>query len=219
MTTRPIVRFLDRSTPPHILTLVLIAGLAALSLNIFLPSLPTMARHFGVEYHAMQLSVSLYLAMTAVLQIFIGPISDRYGRRPVMLVTTAIFVLVSIGAAVAPTFGIFLACRLIQAVIASGFALSRAVIRDMVPQDQAASMIGYVTMGMAIVPMVGPAFGGALDNLFGWQASFYLLGISGVGLFALMWFDQGETATGQATSLRQQMREYPALLVSQRFWG
>ena len=73
-------RFLDRATPPHVLTLVLTAGVAALSLNIFLPSLPSMAAHFGVDYAVMQLSVSLYLAMTAVLQIFIGPVADRYGR-------------------------------------------------------------------------------------------------------------------------------------------
>ena len=62
------VRFLDRTTPPHIATLILIAGLAALSLNIFLPSLPSMATHFGVPYDRMQLSVSAYLATTAAIQ-------------------------------------------------------------------------------------------------------------------------------------------------------
>jgi len=120
------IRFLDRSTPPHITTLILIAGLAALSLNIFLPSLPLMADHFGVGYGVMQLSVSLYLAATAVLQVFVGPISDRYGRRPVMLVATAIFTLATFGAVLAPGFGLFLDCRLLQAAIATGFVLSRA---------------------------------------------------------------------------------------------
>jgi len=119
---RPI-RFLDRSTPPHIATLILIAGLAALSLNIFLPSLPLMADHFNVSYGVMQLSVSLYLAATAVLQIFVGPVSDHYGRRPVMLAATAIFTLATFGAVLAPSFGIFLACRLLQAAIATGFVL------------------------------------------------------------------------------------------------
>lgn len=219
MSPLPQVRFLDRSTPPHIVTLILIAGLAALSLNIFLPSLPLMAGHFGVPYPMMQLSVSLYLVATAVLQLVIGPISDRFGRRPVMLFAAGLFTLATLGALVAPNFGLFLTCRLVQAVVASGFVLSRAVVRDMVPQDQAASMIGYVTMGMSVVPMFGPVIGGALDQVFGWQASFVLLALGGAGLFALVWADQGETATGRPSSLAEQVAQYPQLLRSQRFWG
>lgn len=215
---RPI-RFLDRSTPPHIATLILIAGLAALSLNIFLPSLPLMAAHLGVGYGVMQLSVSLYLAATAVLQVFVGPISDRYGRRPVMLVATAIFTLATFGAVLAPGFGIFLACRLLQAAIATGFVLSRAVVRDMVSQNEAASMIGYVTMGMSVVPMVGPVIGGALGEVFGWQSTFVLLGVGGLGLLALVWADQGETNMRRAGSMADQLAQYPQLLRSQRFWG
>jgi DHA1 family bicyclomycin/chloramphenicol resistance-like MFS transporter len=219
MSSLPEVRFLDRSTPPHIATLILIAGLAALSLNVFLPSLPLMARHFGVPYPMMQLSVSLYLVATALLQLVIGPISDRFGRRPVMLFAAGLFTLATLGALMAPTFGMFLTCRLVQAVIASGFVLSRAVVRDMVPQDQAASMIGYVTMGMSVVPMFGPVIGGALDQAFGWQASFVMLALGGAGLFALVWADQGETARGRPSSLAEQVAEYPHLLRSQRFWG
>ena len=219
MTDTPFVRYLDRTTPPHLTTLVLIAGIAALSLNVFLPSLPSMAAHFGVDYAVMQLSVSLYLATTAVLQVAIGPISDRFGRRPVMLGATAVFTLASIGALVAPNFAVFLACRLTQAIIATGFVLSRAVVRDMVPQDQAASMIGYVTMGMSVVPMVGPVIGGVLDQAFGWRASFGILALSGAGLLVLIWADMGETAKSRAVSFAEQFRQYPALLTSQRFWG
>lgn len=219
MSTKPIVRYLDRTTAPHITTLVLLAGVAAMSLNVFLPSLPSMAWYFGVDYAVMQLSLSLYLAATAVLQLFIGPISDRFGRRSVMLIATAIFTLASIGALLAPDYGTFLGCRLIQAVIASGFVLSRAAVRDMVPQDQAASMIGYVSMGMSLVPMIAPVVGGMLDEAFGWQASFVMLALSGAALFALIWFDMGETATTRASSLTAQFRQYPALLTSQRFWG
>ena len=219
MSALPTIRFLDRTTPPHIATLILIAGLAALSLNVFLPSLPSMAAHFGVPYALMQLSVSLYLVATAILQVFIGPISDRYGRRPVMLVATTIFTLATLGAMLAPGFGLFLACRLLQATIATGFVLSRAVVRDMVPQDQAASMIGYVTMGMSIVPMIGPVIGGVLDEAFGWQSTFVLLGVGGIGLLALVWADQGETAVARSASFADQARQYPELLRSQRFWG
>ena len=219
MSDFPAPRLLNRTTPPHIMTLILISGLAAMSLNIFLPSLPSMAAHFGVEYHVMQLTVSLYLAMTAFLQIFIGPISDRFGRRSVLLVSIAIFVVATFGAVLAPNFGVFLACRMLQAAIASGFVLTRAVVRDMVAQDKAASMIGYVTMGMSVVPMIGPVIGGMLDKAFGWQASFALLGIAGVGVLALTWGDLGETATNRAASFRDQARQYPELLKSQRFWG
>jgi DHA1 family bicyclomycin/chloramphenicol resistance-like MFS transporter len=219
MTALPPARLLDRTTPPHIATLVLTSGVAALSLNIFLPSLTAMAAHFEVDYALMQLSVSLYLAMTAVLQVFIGPVSDRYGRRPVMLAAVALFVLATLGAMLAPSFGVFLACRMAQAVIATGFALSRAVVRDMVPQDQAASMIGYVTMGMSVVPMVGPVIGGALDTVFGWRASFAILALCGLVLLGLVWADQGETARSRPASFIDQARAYPALLTSQRFWG
>ncbi len=219
MTTFPKVRFMDRTTPPHIATLILMASIAALSLNVFLPSLPTMAEHFGVDYALMQLSVSAYLAMTAVVQVAIGPIADRYGRRPVVLVTAAIFVIASFGAIYAPNFTTFIIFRLLQTAIATGFVMSRAVVRDMVSQDQAASMIGYVTMGMSIVPMIGPAIGGKLDEAFGWQASFWMLAIGGTLLLIIVYFDQGETSVKRDGGFAAQVKEYPKLLTSQRFWG
>lgn len=215
----PVVRFFDKSTPPHIATLIMMAGVGALSLNVFLPSLPSMADHFGVDYGLMQLSVSAYLATTAVVQILIGPIADRYGRRPVVLGTVAIFTLASIGAIFSPNFTTFLIFRLIQTSIATGFVMSRAVVRDMVPQDQAASMIGYVTMGMSVVPMLGPALGGVLDEAFGWQASFWMLAIGGIILLIMSYFDQGETFTKREGGFAAQVREYPDLLTSQRFWA
>ena len=173
------VRFLDRTTPPHIATLILLAGLGALSMNVFLPSLPSMSVYFNADYRLVQLSVTVYLAMNAVLQVFIGPISDRYGRRPVILAGIGIFMAATLGCIFAPTIEVFLVFRMIEAAIITSLVLSRAIIRDMVPQDEAASMIGYVTMGMAVVPMIGPVFGGVLDELFGWQANFWLLFLAG----------------------------------------
>ncbi len=213
------VRFLDRKSPPHVLTLVILAGMSTLAMNIFLPSLPDMARHFGVDYAVMQLSVSVYLAGSAALQLLIGPVSDRFGRRVVIMAALLAFVAATVGAIFAPSIGWFLAFRVLQAVVATGMALSRAVIRDMVPGDQAASMIGYVTMGMSIVPMIGPAIGGALGERFGWQASFYLLIALGLGTLLLVWADLGETSARSGRSLAAQMREYPELLTSPRFWG
>lgn len=213
------VRFLDRRTAPHISTLILLAGLSALTMNIFLPSLPGMAAYFDVPYALMQLSVALYLALSAVLQIVIGPISDRYGRRSVIIGALLLFLLATIGTLLAPNATVFLIFRMAQAVIAAGMVLSRAVVRDMVPDAQAASMIGYVTMGMSIVPMIGPVIGGVLDEWFGWHANFALLLALGLVTLALVWADLGETATLRRVSLMDQIRSYPALLKSQRFWG
>lgn len=211
--------FLDRTTPPKIVTLILMAGLSALTMNIFLPSLPGMAVYFGVPYGVMQQSVALYLALSAALQIIIGPISDRYGRRKVLLGSLILFLLATIGTLLAPTAAWFLVFRMAQAVIASGMVLSRAVVRDMVADARAASMIGYVTMGMSLVPMLGPVIGGVLDDLYGWKANFALLLILGVATLALVWADLGETATLRRVSLMDQVRSYPALFASRRFWG
>jgi DHA1 family bicyclomycin/chloramphenicol resistance-like MFS transporter len=212
-------RFLDRTTPPKIVTLILMAGLAALTMNIFLPSLPDMASYFGVPYGVMQQSVALYLALSAALQIVIGPISDRYGRRPVLIGSLVLFLIATLGTLLAPNATVFLVFRMAQAVIASGLVLSRAVVRDMVADERAASMIGYVTMGMSLVPMIGPVIGGVLDDLYGWRASFTLLLVVGVGVLWLVWADLGETATLRQVSLRDQIRTYPGLLKSRRFWG
>lgn len=210
---------LNRTTPPHVATLVLMAGLSALSMNIFLPSLHGMAREFGVDYHIMQLSVSAYLGVSAVLQLVIGPISDRFGRRPVMLGAVALFLLATLGTLLASSATVFLLFRMGQAVIATGIVLSRAVVRDMVEGPRAASVIGYVTMGMSLVPMVGPIIGGALDEALGWRANFALLGVVGLAVGALIWADLGETATPHPGGFAAQLRAYPALLRSRRFWG
>jgi len=200
-------------------TLILLPALAALTMNIFLPSLPGMAEDFGADYGLMQLSVALYLAVNAVLQLFVGAISDRVGRRPVLLAGVAIFTLATLGCLLAGNVWVFLAFRMLQATIVAAVALSRAVVRDMVPEAQAASMIGYVTMGMAVAPMIGPAIGGALDAVFGWQASFWALFAMGAGLLWLTWADLGETAPRQGGGLADQLRDYPELLRSPRFWG
>ena len=206
-------------TPPHVLTLVALSGLGALSMNVFLPSLPGMARYFGVEYGLMQLSVSGYMAASAVLQLLVGPISDRYGRRPVALGALVIFLAATLASLFAPTAGWFLFFRMLQATVVTCFVLSRAVVRDLYEGDRAASMIGWVTMGMSVVPMIAPVIGGALDEAFGWRANFSMLFGLGLAVLVLVWFDMGETARGGGLSMGQQMRGYPVLMRSVRFWG
>ena len=212
-------RFLDRRSPPHILTLILLASVSGIALNIFLPSLPNMTIYFETDYGLMQMAVAFYLGMNAVLQLIVGPISDRYGRRPVLLGGLAVFLLATLGCIFATNVWVFLVFRMMQAAVVVTMALARATIRDMVPEREAASMIGYVTMGMAVAPMVGPAIGGALDAAFGWQASFWFLFAMGAVVMALTWADQGETAPRRPGGFAQQFRDSPELFRSPRFWG
>ena len=152
--------FQRSKTPPSILTLVIMAAVSAATLNIFLPSLPNMAEAFDVSYAVMQLAVSGYLLLTAVFQLIIGPLSDRYGRRPISIVSFSIFALACLGAALSTSIEAFFVFRFLQAAAVTGFVLSRAMIRDVYGPNDAASMIGYVTMGMALIPMLAPVFGG-----------------------------------------------------------
>jgi DHA1 family bicyclomycin/chloramphenicol resistance-like MFS transporter len=135
-----------------------------------------------------QLAVSGYLAFTGLLQLIIGPLSDRYGRRPVLMIASlTIFPRRDRSRPrLAPTMETFLIIRMMQASVASGMVLSRAIVRDMVDTDEAASMIGYVTMGMTLAPMIGPALGGIMDELFGWQSVFVLLLLFGLIAFVLL---------------------------------
>jgi DHA1 family bicyclomycin/chloramphenicol resistance-like MFS transporter len=219
MSDAPVIRFLDRQTPPHVLTLVMVAGLAAMNMSVFLPSLPQMTAYFGTDYAVMQFAVSGYLATTALLQLVIGPISDRFGRRPVILGSIVLFILATIGCALSTSVEMFLLFRMLQGVIATGLVLSRATVRDMVADAQAASMIGYVTMGMSLVPMFAPMVGGLLDEAYGWRATFLFLIVTGFAVLALVWADQGETLQRTGESFRDKVRQYPELLSSPRFWG
>lgn len=195
------------------------SGLSALSMTIVLPSLPQMTHDLGTRYEVMQFMVSGFLAATAVMQLVIGPISDRYGRRIVTLVGFAIFAVASVGCALAQSVELLLAFRMLQCTASIGMVLSRAIVRDLYAQDHAASMIGYVTMGMALTPMIAPSIGGALDQAFGWRSVFVFTTITSVAVLVLCLFDLGETAGGGGVSFLRQARDYPELLSSRRFWG
>ncbi|WP_282094726.1 multidrug effflux MFS transporter [Epibacterium ulvae] len=212
-------RFLRRHAPPHISTLIILSGISALGINVFVPSLPGMAAYFNSEYATLQLAISLYLATNAVIQILVGPLSDKWGRRPVLLAGIGVFLLATLGCIYAPSAEVFLGFRMAQASVVVAMVISRASVRDLYDQDSAASMIGYVTMGMAVVPMVAPAIGGVLDETLGWQANFWLLFLAGAVAFVLVYFDFGETAYKSGKSIVAQFREYPLLFTSPRFWG
>ncbi|MCA0928740.1 multidrug effflux MFS transporter [Ruegeria profundi] len=207
------------TTPPSLITLVFATALSVLTLNMFLPSLARMAEDFQVDYALVNLTVAGYLAVSAVLQLIMGPLSDRFGRRPILLICMTVFVMTSVGCVLADTIWGFLGFRLLQAAVVAGPVLSSAAIRDMHPPNEAASKLGYVTMAMALAPMLGPMLGGALDSLFGWRAGFVLYSILGAGVLVLLWADMGETNANRSSTFAAQLSEYPHLFRARRFWG
>ena len=215
----PAARFFDRTTQPTMLTLVLLASISALAMNIYLPSLPQMALEFSTTPAAMGLSVGVYLGTSALIQLFAGPISDRIGRRKIIQVSLIIFAIASISCAYAQSFQTFLIYRAIQSIAATCMIVSRAIVRDTTDTASSGSRIAYVTMGMAVVPMFSPALGGFIDAKFGWQSTFFVLSALGLIMLMLSYFDQGETAPTNDKSILGQFQNYPILLTSKRFWG
>ena len=172
------------SRRPSLAILVALSAIGPLALNIFVPSMPGLQDTFGVSYSTAQLTLTLYLIGTAVCQLFYGPLSDRFGRRPVLLAGQGLFVIASLAAALAPTIEILIAARTAQAVGgASGLVIGRAIVRDLYGREKSASVLGYITMAWVLAPMLAPTLGGYLDGLGGWAASFFFL--TGVG--ALVW--------------------------------
>jgi Bcr/CflA subfamily drug resistance transporter len=204
---------------PRLLTLILLAALSTLSLNLFLPSLTNIARDFEADYALVSLSIAGYLAVTAVLQLVIGPMSDRFGRRPVLLCGLAVFVIGSSGCWLARDIHSFLLFRALQAAVIAGWVLSMAMIRDTRSEGEAASLIGYVAMSMAVAPMLGPMIGGLLDEFFGWRSSFLLYSLFGVALLTLCWRELAETNLAPSATFTAQFEAYPELFGSRRFWG
>jgi MFS transporter, DHA1 family, multidrug resistance protein len=207
------------ATPPRLSTLILLSALAVISVNMFVPSLANIAAEFEADYALVNLSVAGYAGMTAVLQLVTGPLSDRFGRRPVILAALVLFILASIGCLLAGDILTFLVFRLLQGAVITGYAVSLAVIRDTAPAQKAASLLGYVAMAWAVAPMLAPLFGGALDALFGWRANFWAFTVFGAAVLALCWVDLGETNTRPSETFVKQLRSFPELLRSRRFWG
>jgi DHA1 family bicyclomycin/chloramphenicol resistance-like MFS transporter len=149
-----------------------------------------MARAFGAEVAEVQLTLSLFLAGLAVGQLVYGPLSDRFGRRPVLIVGLAIYVGASFACMLAPTIEFLIALRFLQAVGACvGVVLSRAVVRDVHGREGAARVLSYLSAALAIAPLLGPVLGGYLEIWFGWRANFAVLvaygivTLAGVGFF------------------------------------
>lgn len=171
---------------PSLAILVAVTAVGPLALNIYIPSMPGLQRVFETDYATVQLTLTLYLVATAIAQLFVGPLSDRFGRRPIVLGGMVLFTVASLAAIAAASIGQLILARILQAIGGcTGIALSRAMVRDMHDQDAAASKMAYVMMAMVIAPMLAPALGGYLDVLFDWRAGFVVL--TGAGLLVTLW--------------------------------
>lgn len=166
--------------------LIVISAVGPFSLNTFIPSLPRLAEAFATDYGTAQLALTLFLVGIGVGQLIYGPLSDRYGRRPVLLAGLGLGFAGSVVCLLAPTIHVLLLGRIAQALgSCSGLVLARAMVRDLYSRDQSASTLGYVTMGMAMVPMVAPSIGGFLDQAYGWRTSFIaMMTFGGFAFFA-----------------------------------
>ncbi len=205
--------------PESFIVAVLLTALVAfgaISTDLYLPSLPAIAAAFGSTTAQVQLTLSVFLAGFAVSQMIYGPLSDRFGRRPVLLGGLAIYLAGTVACMAAPGIEALIAARFVQAVGAcAGVVLGRAVVRDIHGREQAARMLSYMGMAMAIAPALGPILGGLVQTAFGWRANFLLLSAFGGLCLAGVWVLLPETnrwRDATATQVRGIARNYRALL-------
>jgi MFS family permease len=134
-----------------------------LPINMFLPSLPAIARDLSADFAVVNLSVAGYAVVTAGVQLFAGALSDRLGRRPVVMGALAIFTLASIGCSLATDIQTFLLFRMLQGAVIAVLTACLAAVRETSHDAAVAGRIGYVSSAWAVAPMVGPTVGGLLD--------------------------------------------------------
>lgn len=203
---------------PALWILVILAALSPLAINLFVPSMPSISKDLDASYATIQLGLSLYLMMTAVVSLIAGPISDKFGRKPVLLGAFLIFLVGSAMCIFSNNAAVFLAGRVIQTASSAGMVLSRAIVRDVYPREKSASMIGYVVMGMAVAPMIGPAIGGYIDGIAGWRWSFAMLAAFGFVAVTATWTSLPETNSFAGQSAASQLRAYRDVLRMPLFW-
>lgn len=207
-----------RKNAPPLALLIALSALGVLPFNMFVPSLPNIANAFKTDFATVNIAVAGYAVVTALTHLVAGALSDRWGRKPVLLAALALFVMGSIGCCFAINLRTFLLCRLLQGAAIAGYTMSLAAIRDTAGAG-VASRIGYVSSAWAVAPMVGPSVGGILDDWFGWRSNFAtlaLLGAVGLGMAARY---LPETHRNRTTSLGQQFVGYGHLLCSPTFWA
>jgi len=180
-----VARVRSRALP---VLLTAIVGLGALSIDMFLPSLPAMMTAFGSDAATAQLTVTLFLAGLAASQLGWGPLSDRFGRRRVLLAGLAVYAAAGTACAFAPTMPLLIAARVVQALGAgSGPVIARAIVRDLYEPQRAARVLAAMGTAQALTPILAPILGGFVHVLAGWRAVFLVLGGFGAAFVLTAW--------------------------------
>jgi DHA1 family bicyclomycin/chloramphenicol resistance-like MFS transporter len=183
--------------PPiaFLLVLVAVTALGPMAMQIFIPAIPAIQAGFAVPAGTAQLTFSLSTFAMAVATLGYGPVSDRFGRKPVIIAGLIVFIAGSLVCLAAPGIGWLILGRIVQAAGgAAGFVLARAIVRDLYGRDKSAEMIAYLTVAMVVVPMVSPAVGGFLTDQLGWRAIFVVGTLIGAGTLVAVIVRLTETA-------------------------
>jgi DHA1 family bicyclomycin/chloramphenicol resistance-like MFS transporter len=209
---------------PSVFLLGLLATSSPLSLSMHVPTIPKIAAALDTDYATVQLTVSLYLLCFAVAQLFVGPLSDRLGRRPVLFGGLSLYIVAGIVAAFAPTIEVLIVARLFQACGGcAAIVVPRAVVQDTHHGADAARVMAFVAMLQSTAPSAAPVIGGALDALIGWRATFGFLAMYGAVLMSVAAFRLQETrplgADGRVATWGEIFSRYGRLLRSRRYIG
>ncbi len=200
--------------------LALITFSGTLAMHVFVPALPQAAAALGATPGSMQLTVSFYILGLAVGQLIYGPVSDHFGRRPVLIVGLAIYVVAGFGAVLAPGVHSLIAARLFQALGGgAGMVLGRAIVRDGAGTAGSTKRLAIMNLMVTLGPGIAPLIGTALVTMAGWRSIFVALCLFGVANLLLSWWLLPETGIGTGHSTRGVLRNYRSLLASPAFLG
>src|SRR6185295_14292941 len=193
----------------------LLAGLSAvgpLTTDMYLPSLPDIARQLDASTAQVQLTISAYLIGFAVGQIFYGPVSDRHGRKPVLLAAIALYCVASLACALSTSIEMLIIARAVQALGGcGGIVLTRAIVRDIYSGSRAGRELSMIAAVMALAPVLAPIAGGVLQTAFGWRSVFFTLVAAGIAGVAIVWTVLPETLKMRAAepvSASSMLRSY-----------
>jgi len=209
---------------PRSLTLILAALIAfgPLSVDMYLPALPSIQREFHTDPAGVQLTLSTYLLGLAVGQMLYGPLSDRIGRKRPLYAGLVLYILASIGCAMAPDIGTLQAMRFLQAIGGcAGMVISRAVVRDLFEHQEAARVYSILLLVMGVAPILAPLVGGQVLVLVGWRAIFGGLAIFGaLCLAASLWIlPETRAARSGRHGMHSMMHDIGALVRDRLFVG
>lgn len=190
----------------------------AFGLDIYVPIIPKMAAIFDTTPALVQLTMSLFLFTTGVGQLFIGPLADQFGRRPLFYFSSFLYALGSLGCVFAPTIDIFLLSRVVSSLGACGMLVtSFALVRDLYSGPASARIYGLLNGAIGISPTFAPILGGYLAVYFGWQSVFaFLAGIGFFGLFITQYFIR-ETIETRTPMNKEIVHRYLTILKNRQF--